>query len=118
VTEDLAALERERNELDRRIGLARLAARDAWNDRMTEITGRVCDLGLARGLEVDHQTRKNVVSLKLGGVAVRLGYAEPEYGASLAVEGRMTRCSFAAQWAVPSAAVVLALVTALLDEEG
>lgn len=124
MAEDLAALERQRADLDQRIALAHQAARDEWNDRLGEIDRAVHALGAERGLEVSEYPRKNVITLGLGRtetagmplVRVRLGYVEPEYAASLAVEAGRTRADFYQPWALPSAAAVIALVRALLDE--
>lgn len=126
MSEDLAALERQRAELDQRIALAHQAARDEWNNRLVEIDNAVRQLARERGmLPVADFARKNVITLALGRtepagtplVKVCLGYAEPEHAPSLAVEAGRTRADFYQPWALPSAAAVMALVRALLDEE-
>jgi hypothetical protein len=115
IMSSLAELVRQRDELNRQIREADLDARQAWSEGLGRIAEAAGDYAEAAGVKVTESTRKNVVTMSLGGlVTVLLGYEEDEYSRWLEVASASGVHAVFGTHEVPPESAVVALVRELL----
>lgn len=105
----------ERDRLNREIAEAREAAADAYAGALDAIYAETYDWAKRLGLTVTESHRKNVTTLHVAGIAVNVGYPEPQYSGFLSVTMPDGEIRF--DW-IPAPAVVTGLVSLLLGEKG
>lgn len=111
---DLAALRRQRDELNQQIAAGEREARRTWNDGLEALQNALRQLASVRNEDLRTSVRKNVRTLAIRNVDVHLGFIQEEYGPYLAVDEGSRKISFSG--VVPSPGVMTALVNALLEE--